>query len=133
MLLVGCSRYYHDFELDAHSFDRKTMDMIETNIGFRLPQGTRGLNFFYKAPIDPSFVARIEIPTSAEAALLARLSSITNEDMHVMSAVGERFKWWTPSKGKVLIDRQRTGGDTYYHAVLTDEGDRLLLYLDWSL
>ena len=133
LLVIGCSKYYRDFELDERSFDHATMQMIQTNTGIDLPPDAHGLNFLYKAPIDPSFVAKIEIPAGSQAALLAQLATITNEDVHVSGAVGNRMKWWTPTQGKVLIDRQRTGGDTYYHAILTDDGGRLFLYLDWSM
>ena len=133
LLVIGCSKYYQDFELDERSFDHATMQMIQTNTGINLPPDARGLNFFYKAPIDPSFLAKIEIPAGSQAALLAQLATITNEHVQVSSAVGSRIKWWTPTKGKVLIDRQRAGGDTYYHAVLTDDGGRLFLYFDWSM
>lgn len=136
-LIAGCgwhdSRYYHDFELNEHSFDQRTMQLIETNIGFRLPAQAHGINFFHKAPIDPSFVAKIEIPAASKNTLIERLSSLTNEEVHVIGPVGERFKWWTPTKDKILVERQRFGGEIYQHAILTDDGGRLILYLDWSL
>ena len=132
-LLTGCSRYYHDFELNERSFDQRTMHLIETNIGFQLPAQAHGINFFHKAPIDPSFVAKIEIPAGSKTTVIEQLSSMTNEEVHVSGPVGERFKWWTPSKEMVLVERERCGGDTYYHAILTDDGGRLILYLDWSM
>jgi len=133
LILAGCGKSYHNFELDEQSFDQETRQSIEKAIGFQLPTNARGLNYYYKAPIDPSFVARFEIPSTARGEMLRSLSAITNLDVHVVGAVSERVKWWTPKKGKILIDRQRINGESYCHAILTDEGDRLILYLDWNL
>ena len=133
LLLFGCSKYDRDFELDEQSFNLETLQCIEKAVGFPLPTNARGLNYYYKAPVDPSFVAKVEMPSSARGDLLQRISAITNEDVHVAGAISERVQWWTPTKGKMLIDRQRTSGEAYQHAILAEEGGRLILYLEWSL
>ena len=133
LLLFGCSKYYRNFELDERSFDRETLQLIEKAFGFPLSTNARGLNYYYKAPVDPSFVAKVEMPSSARSEILQRISAITNEDVHVAGAISERVQWWTPTRGKILIDRQRTSVEAYQHAILAEEGGCLILYLEWSL
>jgi hypothetical protein len=133
LLLTGCSKYDHDFELDERSFGRDTIRMIERDSGITLPADARGLNFFYKAPIDPAFAAKIEIPAGSRSNVLARLSELKMEQIHVSGPLGPRFKWWTPAQAKVVIERQEMRTEAYFHAILTEEGDRIILYLEWCV
>lgn len=132
VLLTACGKYSHEFELDERSFGSDTIQMIEHDTGIDLATNAHGLNFFYTPPIDPAFAAKIEIPADSRTNLLVQLSRMKAEEIHVSSALGPRFKWWTPAQGKVLFDRQEMRTEGYLHAVLTEEGDRTILYLEWA-
>ena len=133
LLLFGCGKYCRDFELDERTFDREILQCVEKAVGYSLPTNARGLNYYYKAPVDPAFLAKVEIPSSARSEILQRICTMTNEDVHVVGVISERVQWWTPTKGKILIERQQTSGEAYHHAILVEENGRLLLYLEWSL
>jgi hypothetical protein len=132
-LLSGCDRHMHDFELGEKSIDSATMKEIETDSGVALPIGAHGLNYFYKAPIDPGFAAKIEIPAGSKDEMIATLAKIKDEELHGDGGLGERFRWWVPKNPKKLIDRQSSDGTSYIHAILTDEDARIILYLEWCV
>jgi hypothetical protein len=132
LLVIGCSKYDRDFEIDERSFGNDTIQFIEQHSQIDLPTGARGLNFFYKAPIDPGFAAKIEIPSVSRDDMLGRLLKIKKEEVHVSGALGPRFKWWIPSQSKKLIDREGINNDCYIHGILTEEEGRIIFYIEWS-
>src|SRR4051812_34612660 len=71
--VAGCreSRYDRAFELDNSTFDAEAMQMIHDDTGLLVPAGARGLNFAYKPPIDPAFLARIAIPADSRKSVEA--------------------------------------------------------------
>src|SRR5688500_9421701 len=66
--LTGCQPSSRsNYELDDKTFSPKFLRMVEERTGISLPKGCRGLNLLYRgAQTDPSFRAKIEIPSSSE-------------------------------------------------------------------
>jgi hypothetical protein len=136
VLLVGCSdsRWFRDFELDADTFDREAMQMIVEDSGLTLPTGARGLNFRYSPPIDPSFVARVQIPEEALDNVLKQIEAIQNEDINISGGPGQKVDWWPPPRESIIADRQCHQPDNdYLRVVLTREGNRTILYVSHAV
>lgn len=133
LLALGCGRDARPYELDAKNFDSKTLNRIQSDTGITFPAGARGLNYLYKPPIDPAYIAKLEIPTAFRADLIRTLSSIENDDqLQVMESMGKNVHWWVPKGAKLLLDRQRlVRAGNYLRVILTEEGPDLLLYIEW--
>jgi hypothetical protein len=133
MPLSGCGRDARRYELDSKSFDSRTLQRIQSDTGITLPAGARGLNFYYKPPIDPAYIAKIEIPLSSKDDLIKTLSVIENDDnIHNTETMGTKVRWWIPKDVKPLMDRQRfVGTGNYLHVILTEEGETIILYIEW--
>ena len=130
------SRWFRAFELDENNFDSEAMQMVKDDTGLVLPEGTRGLNFRYSPPIDPSFTARIEIPREAREMMLKQIESIPNEVMNIHDEPSEKGTWWPPTKAVVIIDRlclQSESGSAYLRVILTIESGRTILYVDHAV
>jgi hypothetical protein len=80
--------------------------MVEKEMGLKLPAGSKGLNFNYKAPIDPAFLAKIKIPSDAKDSMAKQLSTLPNKPVKTSGGLSERISWWTPTLGNVLEDRE---------------------------
>jgi hypothetical protein len=52
------------------------MEMIRHDTGLSIPKGARGLNFAYSPPIDPAFLARIEIPADSRESVETQLAAL---------------------------------------------------------
>lgn len=133
LLIAGCSRDAREYELNSKSFDLQTLQRIESDTGITLPAGTRGLNFYYKPPIDPAYIAKIEIPLKSKDDVIKTLSAIVNdENLHVPDSLGAKVNWWIPKGAKVLLDRQRfVGTGNYLHVMLSEEDSSVILYVEW--
>jgi hypothetical protein len=136
LAIVGCSdsRWYHEFELDEATFDDEAMEMVAKDSGITIPDRARGIHFSYKPPIDPAFLAVIEIPEEAAQEVIGQIDAI--KDTAVPSSTGgldEKNSWWTPTVGQVLIDRSTFDSGRSLRAVLTRQNGRLLLYIDHNL
>ncbi len=136
LLLSGCSdsRCLKEFELDEKSFDAEAMQMIKDDSGLTIPEGAKGLNFRYSPPIDPSFVARIEIPKDSRDKIMTQIAAIPDEKINISGGPGERVAWWPPVVETVIIDRQCTQADgDYFRAILTEEGGKTILYVSHAV
>lgn len=136
LMLSSCSRsrWTREFELDDKTFDAEAMKMVETDSGLKLPAGAKGLNFHFKPPIDPAFVAKIEIPADSRENLQKQIEAIKNEPINRSGALSTKVTWWSPPAGSILIDRQGKQADwVYLRVVLTHEGGRYFLYVDHSV
>jgi len=133
LVFLGCGRDAQQYELDSKSFDSRTLQRIQSDTGIALPPGARGLNFYYKPPIDPALIAKIEIPQNSTADLIKTLSAIENDgNIHNMETMGTKVTWWIPKGTKPLVDRQRfTGPGNYLHVILTEDGEKVVLYIEW--
>ncbi len=135
--LIGCgdgsdSRYYHSFELDESTFDAEAMQMIERDTGLDIPDNARGLNFAYKPPIDPAFLARIEIPAESLELMKKQLDVLKEKKIGTSGGLRERTPWWRPSQGTILIDKQvwDSSDGSLLHTVLATEDGKFILYID---
>ena len=136
LLIGGCreSRWLRHFEVNETGFDAEVMQVIAKDTGLIFPAGTKGLHFQYKPPIDPAFIAKLEIPTEARQQMLAQIGVMKNEQMHVSGALGAKVNWWLGPDESVLVDRQYTRSDgAYLRAVLTTNGNRLFLYVSHAV
>ena len=132
LLFSGCGRGYRNYELDRTSFDTKTLQMIQSDTGIALPAGARGLNFYYKPPIDPAYIAKIEIPLNSKEDMIKMLSAIKNDDnIHASESLGAKLSWRMPKSAKVVVERQTFVGGNYLHATLTEEDAAVILYIEW--
>jgi hypothetical protein len=136
MIILSCggNRWLGEFELDEKTFDSEAMAMIRQKSGINLPIEVRGLNFRYSPPIDPSFVARLEVPVELRDHIHKQIESIVDEDLHISGGPGEKVSWWPPPGSLVIIDRQHNTPDgSYFRAALTHEGNRIILYLQHAV
>ena len=129
---MGCGREYTDYELAGASFDAKTLQMIQSNTRIVLPADARGLNFYYKVPIDPAYAAKIEISANSSEGVIKALSAIKNdENIHTVESLGTNVTWWIPKGAKILVDRQTFVGGNYLRVTLTEEDAVVILYVEW--
>jgi hypothetical protein len=142
LVLTGCGpkvgsqqlgKNRSDHELDETTFDAAALALVQRNTGIQLPDGSRGLNMFYQGStcIDPSFVAKIQIPESSGGELASRIKKIRHRRGAVSGSLTEKVPWWTPSSGTIRVQRQFNPGGDYVRAILSQEEDRLVLYLEW--
>jgi hypothetical protein len=132
--LMGCGKGTRDYELGSADFGADSLLMVEKEMGLKLPAGSKGLNFYYKAPIDPAFLAKIEIPSDAKEGMAKQLSALPNKPVKTSGGLSERISWWTPTVGNVLEDREflDDSNGRYRRAILTEKDGVWLLYLDWN-
>jgi len=129
-VVTGCGGNY---SLDKKAFTAEKLKMVEQRTGVTFPAGSQGLNMFYKGePMDPYFVAKIQIPQASHEQLLKRIEQIRNEEIHVSGSVTTNLPWWTPSKEATRMERQFKLNGDYVHLVLCEENDRWVLYLEWA-
>jgi len=133
LCVTGCGGNY---TLDQKSLTAEKLKMVEQRTGITLPTGSQGLNMFYKGePMDPYFVANVEIPENAHEDLRTRIEQIRNEEIHVSgSPTTARFAWWKASKETTKVERQfHVKPDYYVHLVLCEESGRWILYVEWAV
>lgn len=138
-LFSGCDnstpgpRGLRGYELNETSFTDETLRMIQKDSGITLPSGVRGLNFYYQPPIDPAFAAKLEVPKDAAEAMVQQISTIHPEQINITGELGPRMSWWVPKDATILVDRQSSPGDNYRRTIVTSEGDRTILYVEWAV
>ena len=132
-LFIGCSDWHGgDRYLDEETFDSNALAMVQQDSGIQLPPGSRGLNMFYQgSKIDPAFVAKILIPSSGRDELIAHIEKIPNQDSNVNGSLAEKVTWWNPKNGKVRIERRSSPNGNYLRAILSQEKEQLVLYIEW--
>jgi hypothetical protein len=143
LLLSGCgdSRWFRAFELGENNFDSEALQVIGEDAGLRLPAGTRGLNFRYEPPIDPSFVARLEIRPEHLDALKNQIAAIKEDDPNGFrkyqngspGSLSKTTAWWKPPEAGAIIDRDWFKGTVYTRALLAREGEKIILYIDYNV
>ena len=121
-----------DHHLDETTFDAAALALVQRDTGIRLPAGSRGLNMFYQgSTLDPSFVAKIQIPAASGDELAKQIEQIQSQTGTVSGSLTERVPWWNPTNGTIRVQRQSNPGGNYLRAILSHEADRLILYLEW--
>ena len=133
LFIMGCgSDIGKDYSLDEKSFDADSLKMVEQHTGIQLPTDARGLNMFYQGShIDPAFVAKIKIPQSSQESLSRQIEKIPNQAGSVSGSLTEKIIWWNPLKAKILIQKQYTVDMNYVRAILCQENEQLMLYVEW--
>lgn len=133
LIVMGCNRDFgRDYHLDEESFDAESLKMVEQRTGLTLPAGSRGLNMFYQgSQIDPSFVAKIEIPAYSQEVLIKQIEQIHNEDGSVTGSLTEKVTWWNPSELTIQVERQFSLDMNYVRIIFCEENERCILYLEW--
>lgn len=123
------NRWLTSFEVGQRGFDSEIMKMVTDNSPLSLPTGTVGLKFSYQPPIDPSFMALLEIPMENREDVFKQIETIKNEERRISSGSPDP-SWWPPPKNLTLIDRQCTQTDnSYLRLVLTEKDSNLFLYV----
>jgi len=141
LALIGCGRKAGnrpiaqsttDRKLDQTTFDAAALALVQKETGVQLPRGSRGLNMFYQgSTLDPSFVAKIQVPDSSGDALAGRIKKIRSDNTTVGGSLTEKVTWWNPTNGTILVQRQHSPGGDFVRVILVQEKDRLVLYLEW--
>ena len=142
LLAAGCSdridsRYDREFELNEVTFDTEAMQKIQTMSGFTIPENSRGLNFAYRPPMDPEFAAQIEIPPASKETVLKQIEGREGQAIKSSGGLPDRVSWWPRTPEIVLAERQifksdsKTSDNGYFHAILTRESDRFILYINY--
>jgi hypothetical protein len=132
-LFISACSYSSDYNLDSQSFKADSIKLVESKTGLVLPKGTRGLNMFYRgSQIDPSFAAKVEIPSEAEPAMNLEITKITNQEINVSRPLFKTLSWWNISDSTILAERQYYGPNGYYvHIILCSENKKCILYVEW--
>ncbi len=133
IVIFGCSRDKSttDYHLDENTFDNKTLEMIQKNMGMTLPDKSRGLHLFWKGyAVDPAFVAKVEIPEAAQDEVRNKLENIQNHDGSVTGSLTDKVTWWKPS-GVEKVTRQFLHDGNYVFILFCKEGDRYVIYIEW--
>jgi hypothetical protein len=136
LFLAGCGRDLRNYELDEKTFDADASKMIQEFTGFHLPEGSHGLNFRYKPPIDPAFIAKVSIPNTSQddvARQIASLGAHTFNENIIISGPAKPA-WWKQTSEKIVAERKfMTKENRYVHAILCEDKEHLNLYIDCFL
>ena len=133
LFVAGCGQGRNgDYHLDEKSFGADSLKMISQRIGIALPPASKGLHLYYQgAQIDPSFVAKIEIPASSSDAMLDDLKKLVNRAGGVSGSLTSKVSWWSPVASTIRVQRQLTVDGNYVRVLLCEEPDRWALYVEW--
>ena len=134
LTMIGCGRERTDYHLDHNTFDAKTLAMVQQRTRITMPEGSRGLNFYWAGAkcVDPWFLAKIEIPATAAETMMTQIESRQDGDFGVSLNPSGSVTWWTPSETN-RVDRRFTIPELgYVHAIYCKEDGRWVLYLEWT-
>lgn len=125
--LAGCSNY----ELNGTSFDIKHKKMVETKAGIKLPEGSKGLNLYYKrAPMDPYLMAKIEIPESALNSFLQSMKDYpVDKNGQIDTTYMKKVKWWNPQTNTIQNQWIYGHDKSIIQIQLCKEDNRNILYV----
>ena len=115
-------------------FTYGNLEFVERETDLLLPAGSRVLNMYYKPPIDPSYLAKIEIPASSQEALRKQIEKAPGPfDCNMGIGYWAKAPWWNPSEASIRVKRYYCTDKGYMQIYLCQEGDRWILYLDWGV
>jgi hypothetical protein len=92
----------------------------------------RGLHFRYKPPVDPAFIARLEIPAGAREEMIKKIEAIQKQDMgRRADSLWAGVSWWPPAVARAIAETRglHDGNDVWL--VLTEENERLVLSVEF--
>jgi len=133
--LAGCGKSSMNYELDVNSFKQKDIKLVERKIGFSLPVGSRGLNMYYAgAQIDPSFLAKFEIPKNESERLVTQLEQMPSNVAAVTNYIVQRVTWWNPTPESTRIERRffLPVNHEFVDILLCEKDGHITLYVDWA-
>lgn len=123
-------RWLQEFELDKYSFDENIMTVVEGVSGLDFPPEARGIRFHYFPPIDPNYIAEIEIPKEELPELLDQIEGMSETTTWPSIQWGSRFRWPPTVLPANLILTKRIIQDGYYlELFLEDRGETFGLYV----
>jgi hypothetical protein len=105
---------------------------IRTEAGLAFPCAGRVTHFVETPPIDPIWVARVELPMSCAKALEAVVAAKKVDPGTVDGALWETTPWWKPGR---LISQKRfhfsqPEGSASVFVLLAEENGQLVAYLE---
>jgi hypothetical protein len=130
--LTGCFRFGDDIELSGDRITAAHLKEISALSGIQFPAGSHGIEYFYKGDaIDPSLLAKIEIPKEKREEILANnVFKLGKADGGVLA--GAVPKWWQPEKLTSRIYRNHALDHArFLECFLGEEDGKLMLYLLW--
>jgi len=132
--LVACNNPARNYELNAQSFTAKNLKLVEQKTGIIMPAGSRGLNMYFDGfQIDPSLIAKIEIPDVASESVASQIEQIPIEHWTVQNPLIKKVRWWKPSKVTPRVERQfnRNSSGGFVEIQLCEEDGHWILYVQW--
>ena len=107
--------------------------MVEQKTGLTFPAGSQGLNMYYKGePMDPFFIAKVEIPAGSQEETIGRIKQLKNQDIHESGSPAKEYDWWKLSKETTKAEcRFADNRGTYVHIALCNEDGHWIVYLEW--
>ncbi|RYD49627.1 MAG: hypothetical protein EOP85_01250 [Verrucomicrobiaceae bacterium] len=128
--ITGCGQHARERELDSTNFDAATLREVEQETGVKLPAGAKGLNYYYKPPIDPIYIARIALPATAKDEMVKHLSALPQKLIGNSKNATGLLSWWHPETENIVVERISINDrGTYHHAILTEKDGAFTLYL----
>ncbi len=130
--IAGCDLTFGEsYELDGSTFDAEALKTVETNAGIVLPADSRGLNMVYQGDtIDPSFIAKIQIPADGVDALAEQITQFEHDSVEVMSGITSHRPWWDVDALDVRVHRKVDGID-YVELILGEADGKWFLLVMW--
>ena len=132
LILLGA---FQDYQLDENSFNAESLKMTEKYTGLTFPMGSRGKNLFFRRSkcIDPSFIAKIEIPLASINSFSEEIKNIKGTKITVTE--GDPFErevnWWGPNKAAIIIEKYFYSQHGLVHVFLCQETEKFVLYIKW--
>ena len=133
-VFVGC--FDSDYSRTEETFTKSDLQMIEERCEIKLPPTAKGLILFYdmKTCIDPSFVAKIQIPAQDIADLKKQINSQQYDTATISGTLlSSKTTWWLDEK-KATYSRPVTTRKAALVRYFTDETcEQVFLYIEWIL
>ena len=133
LTLSSCDRYYWEFELGVGEFDEDILQYIESETGLNLPEKIVGLNYRYKPPIDPAFIAKFEIPSDEINHIIDQVSDLKDEDYSSSGGLTTKVNWWFNSDSNILHQKKTILPTSVLEVTITKERTKTILYIDYAI
>jgi hypothetical protein len=119
-------------EPNVNSFDPTSLRLVEQKTGLKLPPQSNRVDLLYDGyQIDPSFVAKIQIPLGSEEMLRTQIEKFKAEEIHLANSLSTKVGWWNLDASKEQLNRQYIYNSGYVHAILSYDHEQLYLYIEW--
>lgn len=118
---------------DFRTIDEVSVSDLATDTGLALPPDARITHFKEVPPIDPVWVARVEMPSSAEARLVASASAQSAATGTVSGAMSESTAWWRPFD--VVLSRRYEHSESHalVTVVISRESGQTIAYIEHAV